>query len=94
MKNISLVCADFDSRVKRCQERSSDEENLTVRQLEQNIRRIDKNRARSREFITEKVWGEASSYHLVVYTTGWDFSELTTAVAAYATSFFSRTSAR
>lgn len=89
-----FVCADFDARIKRCQERSSDEENLTVRQLEQNIRRIDKNRARSREFITEKLWGEASSYHLVVNTTGWDFNELTDAVAAYANSFFSRTSVK
>ena len=89
-----FVCADFDARIRRCQERSSDEENLTVRQLEQNIRRIDKNRARSREFITEKLWGEASSYHLVVNTTGWDFNELTSAVAAYANSFFIRSEVR
>ena len=86
-----FACADFDARVKRCQERSSDEENLTVRQIQQNIRRIDKNRARSREMITDKRWGEASSYHLVVNTTGWDFAELTSAVAAFANSYFSRT---
>ena len=86
-----FVCADFDTRIKRCQERSSDDENLTVRQIEQNIKRIDKNRARSREFITEKLWGEPSSYHMVVNTTGWDIKELTHAVAAFAESYFSRT---
>ena len=85
-----FACAELEARVMRCQERSSDEENLTVKQLKKNIRRIDKNRARSREMITEKLWGEASSYHLVVNTTGWDFDELTAAVADYANRFFDR----
>ena len=85
-----FVCADFDTRIRRCRERASDEENLTVKQIEQNIRRIDKNRARSREFITEKLWGEPSSYHLVVNTTGWEVKDLTAPVASFANSYFTR----
>lgn len=85
-----FVCADLDARIKRCEERSTEEEHLSRRQLEQNIRRIDKNRALSREIISEKKWGDAASYDLVVNTTGWDLKELTVAVSDFAVKFFNR----
>ena len=85
-----FVCADLEARIRRCEERSSEGENLSRRQLEANIRRIDKNRALSREIISEKKWGEAGSYHLVVNTTGWDLKELTAAVADFALKYFER----
>ena len=85
-----FVCADLDARIKRCEERSMEEEHLSRRQLEQNIRRIDKNRALSREIISEKKWGDAASYDLVVNTTGWDLKELTVAVSDFAVKFFNR----
>ena len=85
-----FVCADLDARIKRCEERSTEEEHLSRRVLEQNIRRIDKNRALSREIISEKKWGDAASYDLVVNTTGWDLKELTAAVSDFAVKFFNR----
>ena len=85
-----FVCADMEARIRRCEERASEGENLTRKQIEQNIRRIDKNRALSREIISEKGWGEAGSYDLVVNTTGWEIKELTAAVAVFAKSFFAR----
>ncbi len=86
-----FVCADLNARVKRCRERAPEGEDLTEKQMISNIRRIDKNRAFSREIISEKKWGEAGSYQLVVNTTGWDLKELTKAVAEYARCYFART---
>ena len=86
-----FVCADMEARIKRCEERSAEGENLSRKQIEQNIRRIDKKRALSREIITDRAWGEPSSYDLVVNTTGWQIKELTFAVAEYAKAFFART---
>ena len=86
-----FVCADMEARIKRCEERSAEGENLSRKQIEQNIRSIDKNRALSREIITDRAWGEPSSYDLVVNTTGWQIKELTFAVAEYAKAFFART---
>ncbi len=83
-----FVCADLEARIRRCEERAADGENLTRKQLEQNIRRIDKNRAFSREIITDKGWGQAESYHLVINTTGWEIRDLTAAVAEFAKIYF------
>ena len=85
-----FVCADMEARIRRCEERAAEGENLTRKQLEQNIKRIDKNRAFSREIISEKGWGVAGSYHLVVNTTDWDLKELTVAVADFVKSYFAR----
>ena len=87
-----FVCADMEARIRRCEERAEAGENLTRRQIEQNIRRIDKNRAFSREIISEKGWGVAGSYHLVVYTTDWEIKELTPVVAEFVTCYFARRS--
>ena len=87
-----FVCADMEARIRRCEERAEAGENLTRRQIEQNIRRIDKNRAFSREIISEKGWGVAGSYHLVVNTTDWEIKELTPVVAEFVTCYFARRS--
>ena len=83
-----FVCADMASRVKRCMERATDSEKLTYRQIEKNIRRIDKNRSHTREILTDSKWGERGEYHLIVNTTDWDLKKLTQAVAAFANSWF------
>lgn len=85
-----FVCADMETKIRRCMERSADDENLTRREIEQNILRIDKNRTRTREIITDSKWGACETYHLTVNTTGWNVRDLVPAIAAFANCWFGR----
>lgn len=83
-----FVCASTDARVKRCLERTKEGEQLTEKQIRLNMKRIDKNRATSRNIITEKDWGERTSYDLIINTTGREIKQLVPAVAEYAKAWF------
>lgn len=85
-----FVCADMDARVCRCMERAGEGENLSRKAMEQNILRIDKARARSREMISDSKWGHGDSYHMTVNTSGWEIRELTGAVADFVKRWFAR----
>ncbi len=82
-----FVCASMEAKIKRCMERAEGE-NLTEKVIRQNIRRIDKNRASSREMISDKKWGDRSSYHLIINTTGWSIKALTPVIADFARCWF------
>ena len=79
-----FVCADMDTKVRRCMERAPENEGLSRKEIEQNIKRIDKNRAQTYEMITGKKWGQGSSYHITVNTSSWTIKEIAPAVAAFA----------
>ncbi len=78
-----FVCATEAARIARCQERAEEGENLTVRAIRANIRRIDKNRAISREFLSDSRWGDPTAYDLVLNTTDCDIKNLVAAAAAF-----------
>ena len=81
------VCADLEARLHRCQghELKKPRANrLTEKEILRNIRRIDKNRIRTREVLTGKHHGDASAFDLTVNTAGWDIKKLTEAVADFA----------
>ena len=59
-----FVCADMASRVQRCVDHAPEGENLTARELEKKIKRIDKARVKSRRVLTGKEWGGNDAYHL------------------------------
>lgn len=86
-----FVCADMQSKIRRCKERAAEDEKLSEKEIEQKIRRIDKARRESRQLISGTKWGDKSYYHLVVNTTQWNIKELTPAVADFANKFFGRT---
>lgn len=83
-----FVFAGMESRIRHCMERAEKDENLSPEEMEQNIRRIDENRARIREQLSGSKWGEAGAYHLMINTTDWDIEELTPAVASFAMRWF------
>ncbi len=85
-----FVCADQAAKVQRCMERAEDGENLTEDEIIKNMRRIDKNRARTREILTGSKWGDPLAYDLVINTTGWSIKKLAPAAAVFATSWFRR----
>lgn len=76
-----FVYADMESRVKRCRERAPEEENLTDKELRQQIQKIDKNRARYYEFYTGRKWGDKRSYDLCLNTTYTDIKKIVPVIA-------------
>lgn len=78
-----FVCASTQAKVRRCMARAKEGENLSPKAIEQQMRRIDKARARSREILTDSRWGQADSYHMTVNTSDWDLKDLTQAVAEF-----------
>lgn len=85
-----FICADMEAKICRCMERASSEEKISRKTIEKNSYRIDKNRAKTREIITNHKWGERGSYDLTVNTTGWKIKELAPVVAEFAMSWFRR----
>ena len=83
-----FVCADMDAKVKRCKERATTSENLTDRQIKAKIKKIDKNRAKTRFLMADGAWGDRKSYNLIVNTTNWNIDELAKAVAEYVKIWF------
>ena len=86
-----FVCAEQEVKIRRCMERSGEGKDLSRREVERQMRSIDKGRAKTREMITGSAWGARESYHLIVNTTGWDIKELTPSVAKFAEDWFGRT---
>ena len=85
------VCADLQARLDRCmrhEQKRPEPERLTEKQILRNIRRIDRNRARTREILTGKHRGDASAFDLTVNTAGWDIKKLTGALADFALQWF------
>lgn len=85
-----FVCAGMDAKIRRCMERALEGEDITRRGLEQNIRRIDKARAKTRELLGGSKWGMGSAYHLTVNTEGWDMEELASAVEGFVLRWYGR----
>ena len=86
-----FVCADMPSRIARClahEEKRPADQRLSAREIERNIRRIDKNRSRAREVLTGKHRGDGSSFDLTVNAANWNAKELTPAVADFALRWF------
>ena len=88
-----FVCAETSAKLARCRERAAEGENLTDRELEKNMKRIDKGRASIREFVGGGEWGKPVNYSLTVNTTGWEIKRLAQMVAQYAVEWFEQNNA-
>lgn len=76
-----FVCARTEAKIRRCVERAGDGVTLSRRQIELNMRRIDKNRAKTWELISGESWGSPVNYDITVNTTEWEPKALAPAVA-------------
>ena len=85
-----FVCADMETKLRRCRERAPEGENLTDKELLRQIKHIDKLRAQTREILSGEDWGQRDAYHLTVNTTDWEMKELAAAVAGFAEHWFGR----
>ena len=85
-----FVCADKETKIRRCIERADKGENLSRKEIINYMQRIDKNRAKTREMLAGGKWSDCSTYHLVVNTTDWNIKNLTLAVAEFVSRWFGR----
>lgn len=64
-----FVYADMKEKIKRCREKSGDAESLSDKELEKQIKSIDKNRKKYYDFYTGQEWGNRRNYDLLINTT-------------------------
>ena len=86
-----FVCADIGARLERCmahEMKREPSERLSEKEVLRNIRRIDRNRTRTREILTGKTAGDASSFDLTVNTTHREIKLLAEAVAGFSVRWF------
>lgn len=85
-----FVCADMETKMQRCKERTAENENFTDKELKKKIKQIDKMRAQTREMLSGTAWGQRDTYNLTVNTSGWNIKELASAVSVFAVRWFGR----
>ena len=81
-----LVCADMDARLERCMKyelRKEPQDRLPEKTVLKNIRRIDKNRMRTREILTGRSRSDHSTFDLIVNASGRDRKKLSAALAEF-----------
>ena len=85
------ICADLQARLNRClayEEKRPQSDRLTEKEIRRNIRRIDKNRSRTREILTGKVRWDSSMFDLTINTADRDLKALAGAVSDFALRWF------
>ena len=63
-----FIHADMESRMRRCRERATEDEQLSDAKLKSRIQEVDKNRAKYYRFFTGRKWGEKENYTLCINT--------------------------
>ena len=76
-----FVYADMDSRVKRCFDRASENEQYTDKEMRKYINKIDKDRASFYEDYTLQKWGDKANYDLCINTTNLDIQTVVPRIA-------------
>ena len=84
-----FITADMASKLKRCKERGDGNENMSDKEMESSIRRIDKVRKETCALVAGTDWGNRELYNLIVNTSNADIKKLSVALAAYIGSYFS-----
>lgn len=83
-----FVCADTETKLKRCREYAKDGEVLSDKEILKKMKRIDKNRKKTRAIISDLPWGDKQTYNLIVNITGWEIKDLVPLVAGFVNKWF------
>ena len=81
----------MQARTERClayEQKKPASERLIEKEIIRNIRRIDRNRSRTREILTGRHHGDASGFDLTVNAAHWEIKKLVPAVAEFAIRWF------
>jgi len=83
-----FVFADMDSKVKRCQERAEEGENLTDKEMIRHIKKIDKSRASNHDLFAPYKWGSREGFDLCINTSNVEIKTIVPAIGDYAKAWF------
>lgn len=85
-----FVCADLDSRVKRClsHETKKNGNQLSESEIRKGIKKIDRKRVQTRQLLSGTDWKDQSSFDLTVNAGGKNLKILSSAIAEYALKWF------
>ena len=64
-----FVHADMEAKIARCRSRADADEHLSDKELQRQIRQIDKSRAANHNFVSDIPWGDKAGYELCLNTT-------------------------
>ncbi len=78
-----FVCANEESKLQRCKQRATGEENLTDREILHQMKRIDRSRAFFHDTISDNQWGDKAAYDLCINTSNTVIKSVIPAIAAY-----------
>ena len=85
-----FVYSDMRSKIERCRDRAPEGENLTDKEMERMIKRINRSRAKTHAYLSNIPWGAKEGYHLCVNTSDTDIKAMSKLLAEYAESWFGR----
>ena len=83
-----FVYADMAYKVERCLNYAETGENLSAREMERAIQKIDSQRARYHQTFSDMRWGDKRQYHLCVNTGGLSVQEMIPILAQYTEYWF------
>lgn len=83
-----FVYANMETKVARCREKKSEEEEFNNKELEKKIKEIDKQRIKHNQLISDLEWGKKENYDLCINTSYVDIKEIIKPLADYARAYF------
>lgn len=85
-----FVYADMKSKINRCRIKSTEDKELSDKELENKIIQIDKNRKNFHDIISSLEWGNKENYHLCINTSGLEIKDISSLLAKYIKNWFRR----
>ena len=83
-----FVHADIASKIERCRKRGTQGEDLSDKELQRKIKKIDRSRAENYNYLSDVSWGDKSAYDLCINTTNMEIKKIVPLVAEYARVWF------
>ena len=80
----------MESKIKRCLDRATEEENLNESKVKKMIKQIDSNRAKQHELHSDLKWGAKEGYNLCIDTSNVTIKKIVPIVAKYAMAWFEK----
>lgn len=82
-----FVYADMKSKIARCKSRAGGE-SMTEKEIEREIKRVDKSRKSAHDLYAAHAWGDKAGYDLCINTTGIEIRDIVPLIAEYANCYF------
>ena len=83
-----FVYADMESKIKRCHEKSNEDEKLTDKEIRNKVIQIDKGRKNYHKIISNLEWGDKENYNLCINTSCLEIKNVISPLAEYIKNWF------